>query len=95
MDRTPILSDIPLLGRLFTTETATTNVVETVLLVRYTPRHAEDAEGKSHAENAENAEPGPRAESAEGAVLLPEQIGVGSRPDEGEDKHIVANEVDE
>ena len=95
MDRTPILSDIPLLGGLFTTETATTNVVETVLLVRYTPRHAEDAEGKSHAENAENAEPGPRAESAEGAELLPEQIGVGSRPHEGEDKHVVANEVDE
>ena len=32
---------------------------------------------------------------AEGAELLPEQVGVGSRPDEGEDKHVVANEVDE
>ena len=75
-DRTPILSDIPLLGGLFTTETATTNVVETVLLVRYTPRHAEGAAPESHAESAEgaefeshaeNAEPKPHAESAEDA----------------------------
>ena len=64
-DRTPILSDIPLLGGLFTTETATTNVVETVLLVRYTPRHAEGAAPESHAETAEAAKPEPHAESAE------------------------------
>ena len=63
----PVLSSIPLLGRLFTTETTTTNAVETVLLVRYTPRHAEDAEGKFHAESAENAAPVPHAEPAEGA----------------------------
>ena len=50
---------------------------------------------KTHAESAETAEPEPRAESAEGAELLSEQVGVGSRPDEGEDKHVVANEVDE
>ena len=66
-DRTPILSDIPLLGRLFTTETTTTNAVETVLLVRYTPRHAKDAEGKFHAESAENAAPVPHAAPAESA----------------------------
>ena len=59
-DRTPILSDIPLLGRLFTTETTTTNAVDTVLLVRYTPRRAADAEGKSHADSADGAkEPSP------------------------------------
>jgi len=45
--------------------------------------------------HAESAEPEPHAESAEGAELLSEQVGVGSRPDEGEDKHVVANEVDE
>ena len=50
---------------------------------------------KTHAESAETAEPEPRAESAESAELLSEQVGVGSRPDEGEDKHVVANEVDE
>jgi len=59
-DWTPILSDIPLLGRLFTTETTTTNAVETVLLVHYTPRRAADAEGKSHADSADGAkEPSP------------------------------------
>ena len=59
-DRTPILSDIPLLGGLFTTETATTNAVETVLLVRYTPRHAVSVAPESHADSAEGAkEPSP------------------------------------
>ena len=59
-DRTPILSDIPLLGRLFTTETTTTNAVDTVLLVRYTPRHAESVAPESHAESADGAkEPAP------------------------------------
>ena len=56
----PVLSSIPLLGCLFTTETTTTNAVETVLLVRYTPRHAESVAPESHAESADGAkEPAP------------------------------------
>ena len=36
-DRRPILSDIPLIGGLFTSESVSTNAFETLLLVRYTP----------------------------------------------------------
>ena len=65
--------------------------------------HAETAEsaeprpgeaGPLHEGAAERSEAG-GVSRAEGAELLPEQVGVGSRPDEGEDKHVVANEVDE
>jgi len=52
----PVLSSIPLLGCLFTGEFTTTNAGEAVLLVRYTPRRAADAEGKSHADSADGAE---------------------------------------
>ena len=74
-----------------------------------TTRLEPPAESEPHAESAEPrpGEAGPLPEGAaerseaggvsraEGAELLPEQVGVGSRPDEGEDKHVVANEVDE
>ena len=56
----PVLSSIPLLGCLFTGEFTTTNAVEAVLLVRYTPRHAESVAPESHADSAEGAkEPAP------------------------------------
>ena len=48
--------------------------------------HAESAETEPHAESAK---------SAENAELLPEQIGVGPRPHEGEDEDIVPDQVDE
>ena len=78
---------------------------ETIVVPFVDPVTNAPAASGSHAEPAETTEPRPggaaeRSEAggvsrAEGAKLLPEQVGVGSRPDEGEDKHVVANEVDE